>query len=245
MGWAEDTVQEFKKLPPAGKIAVGGVVVAVAGFAVYQYIQSKKGSSTSVNVSGATPASGADAGALMGGLQSPWGQTPTTAGNGITVPIVPTGVNPLFDALGNLIGWQQQAPTTAVAPPPSTTTTKPTGGTTKTPTPKPIAAKSNNPIIPYDFFGNHKFPTQAGKPGTNVSSYSYGGTTYNVHPGAGGRVWGQPTKGGSSVLLYAPANYYKSGTGSGSESMFSMMNNPLQYLQSRTPHVTTVHPRAS
>jgi hypothetical protein len=245
MGWAQDTIQEYKKLPPAGKIGVGVVVVGVAGFAVYSYLQSKNSTSTTPSLTGGTSTGSSDAGSLMGGLQSPYGQVPTTAGNGVTVPIVPTGVNPLFDALGNLIGWQQQAPTTTVTPPPTTTTTT-SGGTTKTPTPTPIAAKSNNPIIPYNTFANHKFPTQPGKPGTNVTTYSYGGTTYNVHPGAEGRVYGQPVKGGASVLLYAPSTYYsKSGTGSGGESMFSYMNNPLQYLQGRTPHVTAVHPRAS
>jgi hypothetical protein len=73
--------------------------------------------------------------------------------------------------------------------------------------PPPSPGSSNNPVIPYNHFANHRFPV---KPGTNsnVENYTYGGITYKVIPGAGGRVWGVRPD-GRQVLLYAPASYYR------------------------------------
>lgn len=80
--------------------------------------------------------------------------------------------------------------------------------TPPTPAPPSSLPKSNGPLIPYDFFPDHKFPTQPGKPGTNVTSFTYGGVNYSIIPGSGGRIWGKANGTGPQVLLYAPASYY-------------------------------------
>lgn len=76
------------------------------------------------------------------------------------------------------------------------------------PPPPSQLPKSNGPLIPYDFFPDHKFPSQPGKPGTNVTNFTYNGVNYSIIPGAGGRIWGKANGTGPQVLLYAPASYY-------------------------------------
>ncbi len=94
-----------------------------------------------------------------------------------------------------------------------------TPGPTPTPTPgqpppgpvpgNPIPQPGRiTPIIPYNTFTTHQFPTQPGNPYANVSTYAWQGTTYKVMPGSNGLVWGQPVNGGAQVLLYGPASAY-------------------------------------
>jgi hypothetical protein len=91
----------------------------------------------------------------------------------------------------------------------NTTTVNPPPTVTPPPVlPPPSLPKSNGPLIPYDFFPDHKFPSQPGKPGTNVTSFTYNGVPYSIIPGAGGRIWGKANGTGPQVLLYAPASYY-------------------------------------
>jgi hypothetical protein len=120
--WVGDTTAEFKKLPTWGKFAAVGAVVLVAGIGWYEYNKAKSTGGTSVSSPGSTGTS-LDPNAQMGGTQSPFAQVPTTAGNGASVPVIPFGDTPIFDALGNLIGWQQPG------------ATAPGGGTTSTGTP--------------------------------------------------------------------------------------------------------------
>lgn len=68
------------------------------------------------------------------------------------------------------------------------------------------STEGTHPIIPYDFFKSHQFPVQPNNKYANVKTFTYAGTTYNITPGAGGRVWG--TANGKTQLLYAPRNYY-------------------------------------
>jgi hypothetical protein len=96
--------------------------------------------------------------------------------------------------------------TEVVPPPPPPAPPPPVPPPPPTP-PKPVPGTSNNPVIPYNHFADHRFPV---KPGTNsnVDRYTYNGVTYKVIPGAGGRVWGIGPD-GRQVLLYAPASYYR------------------------------------
>ena len=57
MGWIEDSIEEFKKLPPAGKIAVGGAAlgVAILAYAHYRSNQNSVGSGSAGSVTGAFP----------------------------------------------------------------------------------------------------------------------------------------------------------------------------------------------
>lgn len=76
------------------------------------------------------------------------------------------------------------------------------------PPPPPTPANNNKPLIPYDFFPSHRFPTEPGNPNSNVRYFSYQGVNYAVVPGAGGRIWGIRPSDGKQILLYAPASYY-------------------------------------
>lgn len=115
--WLGDATEEFKKLPPAGKIAVVAGFILVAGIGYYEYNKSK---STSSGVSGqaspSTDLSGAGA-----------NQYPTVpGGNTGQVPVLPGGLQPLYDPQGNLIGFEPTGTS-------GTTTTGTTGtGTTTT-----------------------------------------------------------------------------------------------------------------
>lgn len=104
--WIGDSVEEFKKLPTAGKVAAIGALVAVAGIGLYEYRKNAGGSSGSV-ASGVASSGNASDPSAGGGMQSPFSQVPTNQGNGSSVPVIPFGDAPIFDGQGNLIGWQQ------------------------------------------------------------------------------------------------------------------------------------------
>lgn len=55
MAWLQDGIEEFKKLPTAGKIAVGVTFLGIAGIGFYEY---KKGANQSSSTQGATSSSG-------------------------------------------------------------------------------------------------------------------------------------------------------------------------------------------
>lgn len=64
MGWIEDSIEEFRKLPTAGKIAVGGVAVGVAVLAYAQY-RASAGSAAS-STSPASTSTNGDTSGLTG-----------------------------------------------------------------------------------------------------------------------------------------------------------------------------------
>lgn len=112
MAWLHDASEEFKKLPNGGKIAVVGIFVLVAGIGLYSYYKSRT-SGTNALGSAANASPSTD---LTGASGFPTVPGPT----GNQVPVLPSGLVPIFDSLGNLVGWQP-APT----------------GSTPTPTPTP------------------------------------------------------------------------------------------------------------
>lgn len=110
--WVGDTAEEFKKLPPAGKIAVIGAFIAAAGIGFYEY---RKNKSSGATLAAGTTAAGTDPNA-GGGLQSPFPSIP--GANGSSVPVLPSGLQAIFDGQGNLIGWQPAPTPTTPTPAP-------------------------------------------------------------------------------------------------------------------------------
>lgn len=100
-----DTVEEFKKLPTWGKIAVGIGVLVVVYIAYRGYSSSKNNSQGSLPP---TPQSQSQS-------QSPF---PQIKSGDSSVPLLPSGVNPIYNSQGGLTGFQQSAP---VSPPPPST----------------------------------------------------------------------------------------------------------------------------
>jgi hypothetical protein len=119
-----DTVEEFKKLPTWGKVAVGIGVVVVAYVAYQSYQSGKAGSSQATSLPATTSTTGS---------QSPF---PQIQSGDTSVPLLPSGVSPLYNSQGGLTGYQQSAPSSP--PPPSTvgaTPNPPSGPTTSGPPP--------------------------------------------------------------------------------------------------------------
>lgn len=111
MGESGDLIKEFKEAKPPEKAVIVIGVLAVAGVAYYLW---QKGQSQAAS-SPVQTASGQVAG------------YPTVGANG--TPVLPSGVNPLYDPNGNLVAFQNPGATT---PP---VTTPPAGGTGGTSTP--------------------------------------------------------------------------------------------------------------
>jgi hypothetical protein len=97
MGVLEDGVEEFKKMPTAGKVALGGGAVAVVAIAIY--MRSKSSSTTTPAASGTSSLSNLPATDLSGGTAS----GPSTPGStsGSTSSGTPTP-NPVA-AFANLL----------------------------------------------------------------------------------------------------------------------------------------------
>ena len=188
MGVLGDTLDEFKQAKPPEKVFIIGGAAAVV--AIMLYVHSKG--------SAATPAQGATGAATPGAGMGGGIQTVPTASGG-QVPILPPGLTPIFDSLGNLIGYQ---PTTSPGTPNS-------GSGTGTGT---VGLGSFNPFKPQLPQGT-KLPMQAG------SFFTYNGTTFTIVPGDQGRTWGAVGKmslkqaqntpiGTGKYLLTAPSSYY-------------------------------------
>lgn len=121
--WVGDSIEEFKKAPTGGKVALVAIFVLVGGIGFYEYNKSKSSSSgVSGNASPSTDTTGGGA-----------SQYPIVPGSGQgNVPVLPGGLSAIFDPLGNLIGWQ---PT-------------PTPTPTPTPAPKPGTRGGRLPPVP-------------------------------------------------------------------------------------------------
>ena len=148
-----DVVNEFKQAKPAEKTMIVLGIGAVIIIALYLHNKSTS--------AGGTPVGGTAAPSNAGGIQT----VPTASGG--SVPILPPGLTPIFDSMGNLLGYQPQ----------------PTQSTTVTTT----AAGSNNynPFTP--LYG------QAPK-GFNTATLHQNihGLPYTVVAGPLGRTWGVP-----------------------------------------------------
>lgn len=151
--WLGDAAEEFKKMPPWGKALAIGAVILVAYLGYRAFAANKSSTISGTSQTGSTlssgdVASGQDTGS---GTQSPFALVPAgpTAGS---VPVVPQGLQPVFDGVGNLIGWTPGTTTpasTAASPTPSSTTT--TTGTTP-----PTNAKKVKASVPVPHVTEHK-----------------------------------------------------------------------------------------
>lgn len=186
MGVLGDTIDEFKKASNTEKVfIVGGVVAAVA---IMLYVRNQAGGASS----GGTPVSSGtglqSGGGGGGGIQTVPGP------NSSNVPILPPGLNPIFDSSGNLLGYQpiQQGPlpTNPISHPPA----------------------SFNPRIPAVPQGT-KVPSRLG------DIFNFQGTQYTIVPGPGGIIYGAVGKmspqqaqntaiGPGKYVLTGPASYY-------------------------------------
>ncbi len=106
MGFAQDGIEEFKKLPTGGKVAVAGVFLLVAGVGFYEYRKSQSTSSgLSTTASTASPS------------------TDTQAAQQSQLPFLPYGSTALTDASGTPFAFVNPAPTSTPASTSTGTTT--------------------------------------------------------------------------------------------------------------------------
>lgn len=96
MAEAGDILQEFHHAKPPEKVVIVVAVLAIGGIAIYLIWNRNQ-----ANAAGAAGAAGASSSQQAG--------YPTAGG----VPVLPSGVNPLFDPNGNLIGFQNPATPTS------------------------------------------------------------------------------------------------------------------------------------
>ena len=194
-----DSVEEFKKLPTWGKIALGLVVVAVGGIAIYEHNLAASSSTTPASTGAIGSTSGG--GSLFGssslpstptdttGVQSPFSLVPNSSGNGSS-PLIPFGDTPLFDALGNLIGWQQPNPnpTVSTMPPATPPVVQPPANN---PTKPPAIPKINStPLVPSSlkvWMGNGGVLYQ-GTSAANQTPVNLGKNS-GIRAGSNGRYW--------------------------------------------------------
>jgi len=137
MGAFEDMYNTFKKMPLWGRILVVVITLGVIGYAIYKGYQAQQAAaaasssgstSTTLNPSSASPMNPAD---LFGGTSATTPAVSTAPGVNGNVPVWQSLMQPIFDGMGNLIGWE---------PPTSTGTTTAPPTTPGTPQPGPIVA---------------------------------------------------------------------------------------------------------
>lgn len=138
--WLQDSIGEIKKLPTAGKVGLGAVVLLVVGVALYE--RNLANTSASTSTSGLSSVGTDTSGAGVLGTQSPFS---SVASGSNSVPLIPSGTNPVYDSQGNLVAFQSPAtpPATVSIPPPATTPP------VAKPTQPPAQPKINtNPLVP-------------------------------------------------------------------------------------------------
>lgn len=127
-----DSVEEWKKLPTWGKIAVGVALAVVA------YLAWRAHNQTAQQAASSTAAS-PDTSGTTAGTQSPFPMV-----NGL--PLLPSNVNPVYDNAGNPVAFQQaplQTPTNPTSP---TQTGAPPAPSQ--PKPGPLPQQPNKPALP-------------------------------------------------------------------------------------------------
>ena len=97
MAEAGDLIQEFKSAKPPEKVVIVVGILAVGGVALYLYKKGQAQSNAATNTG--APTSQTAGYPMAGGL-----------------PVLPSGVNPVFDPNGNPIGWQNPPPPGTLPP---------------------------------------------------------------------------------------------------------------------------------
>lgn len=180
MAMLEDSIEEFKKLPTVGKVGIGAAILLVVGVALYE--RNKAASVSTSPLSGMSSSSMDTTGTA--GTQSPFSSIMSGSNS---VPLLPSGTNPVYDGQGNLVAFQP-APTpatpTPVAPPPIT----PPSHNPTQPPPQPTI--NTNPLVPNSlkvWLGRGGVLYQ----GTDVNHQSVVNLPKNsgVRAGSDGRYW--------------------------------------------------------
>lgn len=214
-----DSIEEFKKLPTWGKFAA----VAVVGIVIYLAIRAR-------NAASATNSTGLTGSTTTSGTQSPF----PMVGN---VPLLPPGVNPIYDSSGNLVGYQSSNNTGTTTNSNTGTVTPPSGTNQQ---PNPTSGQSNN--------GALLSQLPAGFQDVLGAIFNYNGTQYSIVPG------GKP--GGPQTIYAVQGTGYTNqqlqnipfGTNPGQKFLLyqgpaqntqAAMNNQNQYLRSAMPHLPT------
>lgn len=174
MAWLEDLVEEFKKLPQGGKIAVVGGGVVAAGLGLYAY--SKRSATNGLNISGIPAAgTGGGGGGGAGGTGSPISVNPSN-------PVTPIG--PSFPITGTGTGTPtgilppDKSPIVPVSNP--IPVAPPASIPVSAPTPSPIVPVSS-PIVPVSSTGGSIGIVTASHP-VEVPPIAAPVTTYNPKP---------------------------------------------------------------
>jgi len=107
MGFAQDAKAQWEKLPKGGKIAIGGGVLLLLFIMVYKH--QSGGGSTGTTTSASGMMSGNLPATNENSTQAPAGAFPGVQSGGSSVPFLPNGVNPVYDAQGGLVAFQQAA----------------------------------------------------------------------------------------------------------------------------------------
>jgi hypothetical protein len=181
MGAIGDVTNEFKQAGPKEKAVIIIAVIGVAGVAYYLYTK-QKGST-------AAPTAGSSSASLPAGYP--------LAGS---TPVLPAGVNPLYDPNGNLIAFQNPSPTVP-SPPPTPTTPTP-------PKQTPLIGQPSNwytNFLGKIGYGTHISPGGVDQNGQRFwyapNSYFYAPKGSTIAYGGLGRVWLQLPNGQQHQLL--------------------------------------------
>lgn len=191
-GHSGGVIAEFKHAPKGAKIAMVLALVAAAGIGYYEYSKSK---STSSGIGPASPSTdlsgvaGASNGAAASGIQS----VPNS--NGGQTPVLPAGLSPIFDGLGQLIGWGPSTPTNTGSSPSGTPNPSPTPTPKPGPGPQPNpqpGPKSGGPSPAWNPFTPLFGATPNGFRDVTGNVVTINGKVWTVVTGSNGRIWGAP-----------------------------------------------------
>ena len=185
MGAIADVTSEFKSAGKPEKVMIVVGVIAVAGVAYYIY-KYKQATGSQQGVQAGQPGGSQVAGYPM-------------AGN---TPVIPGGVNPLYDPAGNLIAFQNPLVNTGLIP----------GQPVPQPAPSPTPGNWYTNIL-----GSLGYGTKIraggsdangerfwiGQTGNAANQLFYAPTGSKINYGAQGRVWITPP-GGTQQLLTGP-----------------------------------------
>lgn len=142
MAETADLIKEFKNAKPPEKAVIILGIVAVGGVAFYLW---RKGNAASTTATTAQSQTGQAAG------------FPTTASG---TPVLPAGVNPVFDQNGNLIAFQNQPPP---APPPPPVQTGPVPSPNQLTMQQLIKSESFRPVPPLRMIPSNTAITKTAK----------------------------------------------------------------------------------
>ena len=191
-GAFEDLYATFKKMPMWGRIAVGVVTLGVIIFAIYighqRAAAAAAQNSTTLNPGSAMPFSPASQFGGTPSLTTSSGYSTVPGANGSNVPVWNSTMQPIFDAMGNLIGWEPPPPP---APPPPPGGGGGGGGSQ--------GQQTLSQFLPQSWV-NFLYGNGGNPGGTTPNGAGLLGQGATITGGADGRIWYTP-QGGTQQLL--------------------------------------------